>query len=176
MKTSKIFFLTLSALFLIITPILVSCDKENDLSEPEKAIILKSEEPVMRTLYEMPDPQNPYECDYPASNCLPTTTITPRVAKSFSDLEMVYTDFTSKYKSNKINDFFKKKSDYLALFPALANMPDVVKGLQNSEIILYHSFGTGGLDYYIGLSKNTNFSSKWFGQQKCVFVIDNQLQ
>jgi hypothetical protein len=178
MKTSKIFFLTLAMSFFVITSFLVSCNKENDLSQPEKAYSLKTGiEPEMRTLYEMPDPPGALECDYPTGNCLPTTTIKPKDYKSTSNLRLIYADFISKYNSNRISDFFQNSSDYLALFPALANMPDVVYGLQNSEIVLYHQTSSfDGFDYYIGLKKGTDFSSKWMGDQKCVFVINNQLE
>lgn len=115
-----------------------------------------------------------FGCAWPASNCLPEVVIVGGTTKSSDLLNIVYDDFINKFNSNRVNEFFTT-GDYLALFPQLINMPDVVKGLSESSIILHHEVGSEDkFDYYIGLSVGTNYLSNWEGNTKCVFVIDKQ--
>jgi hypothetical protein len=111
-------------------------------------------------------------CAWPSWNCLPTVVITPEQKTPTND---AYKDFIEKFKSNNLDEFFAL-GDYISLFPNVANLPEVVREIVASKINFYYEVGTDGFDYYIGLPKEVDYHSDWTGQEKVVFVIDNQIK
>lgn len=172
MKTIKIIFsaLVISIFFIAVT--FIGCTKEKDNSIAiEQENVFKYVQP-MRALYQ-PSP-GVYGCAEPPRNCLPTVIITSAQLKSTSKLDVAYNDFIDKFNKGKVNEFFTS-GDYLSLFPQVNSLPNVLNELRNSDIKLYHQKNKqDGLDYYLGLPKNTNFKSDWIGLEKCVFVINHK--
>ncbi|MDO9258032.1 MAG: hypothetical protein Q7U54_21140 [Bacteroidales bacterium] len=149
-----------------------SCKKESDtnltVQEIQKSVPTPEK---MRSLHHY---STVYYCGDPAENCLPEVIITPPQKSSSNSLKYAYSDFSEKFKNKDIAEFFTN-GDYLTLFPEIKQLPDALSGLRNSNIILHHVVGEkDGLDYYIGLPKNINFSSDWKGLEKCVFVINDK--
>ena len=178
----KIFY----TLILIISILFISgCTKENiNIKDSVKPPTLKeSQNPKMRKLYSFYYinglGQGPGQiilgCFWPPMACLPTVTIYANPIDDGSiEVKNTYNNFINAFNNNKINEFFSS-GDYLTLFPELIYMPDVIDGLCSSKIILHYDIGSDdGFDYYIGLPDSVNYLSDWQGEQKCVFVIDNQ--
>ncbi|OQX82270.1 MAG: hypothetical protein B6D64_00885 [Bacteroidetes bacterium 4484_276] len=185
MKTLRIGIL----LSLAISLLILGCSKEHpdNINVNSNTSTLKSSDMEMLYLIYQYDDWGNYigvivlGCWWPPDNCLPTVVITgsaPNDGSSSSEADptkTAYDDFICQFQNNNVDEFFAS-GDYLTLFPELNNMPDVVTGLSNSDIILYHEVGEDGFDYYIGLSDGTDYSSDWIGNESCVFVIDDQSQ
>jgi len=182
MKKSIVFVLILSLLA-------ISCNKENILKTNDETAInnvnknLKESSNNMRMLYFItifdewgfPIDTIILGCWWPPSFCLPTVVITGNSQECPVPVKNAYDDFINKFTNDSVSSFFNY-GDYLTLFPELANMPDVVQGLSNSNIILHKDVGKDdSCDYYIGLPDSINYLSDWHGAQKCVFVIDNKI-
>lgn len=184
MKTlTRIIILSL----IISTMISIGCNKETiEINSDQKSERDFKTAQNLRTLYYLPmyDEYGLFYgfmflgCLWPSTNCLATVTITvaatdgsePEVEK----IEQAYENFTSSFNSDNVDGFFNT-NQYEILFPQLSIFPDVLSGLRNAEISLHHDVGDDGLDYYICLPDSVDFSSDWSGLEKCVFVIDNQI-
>ncbi len=113
-------------------------------------------------------------CAWPSENCLPTVVIRPKDERS-SETEILeaYKSFIESYNNDNLCMFFKG-SQYIHLFPEVAQMTEVLDDIINNKLTFYHNVGEDGFDYYVGLSNEIEYLSEWGGNEKVVLVVNNQ--